>query len=475
MAERVDVVEKSVEDLEKEITCAICHDHYTEPKVLPCLHYYCKQCVHRLTLRTGLDKPFSCPECRKNTTLPQGNVDELPTAFFVNRMKSVHSKLEQAHSKVEAKCEMCSGDKAKGFCRQCALFVCEKCIESHHRMKVFAGHKIASLIELKEGAKEIIMEEPPLQVCKEHDEVMKIYCFDCNCLICRDCTIEDHSGHNHKFIKKSAPEMKKKLIKQLDPLKEVKMDLSRAVEEIKSTKCEIEARGESMANDINGSFDELQRIIENHRKELLKEAAFKVTEKLKHLSVQEKSVSTSCVVVQSVIEYTEQFVKHSSNDEIMCMHAEIKSRIEKEIKEHCKDRKNLKPVNIKVKVNCAKDLKQLLKTNAIITEGIDPKLTNENHKDMHKDKHDKVVHNKTAKLDEQQAYLDAVVMELTELHATNSGLVKEKAKLEQTVQQDTLIANACSQERSCPICNTKFPGRVPQQDFERHVHAHFPR
>ena len=38
MAECVDIVEKSVEDLEKEITCAICHDHYTEPKVLPCPH-----------------------------------------------------------------------------------------------------------------------------------------------------------------------------------------------------------------------------------------------------------------------------------------------------------------------------------------------------------------------------------------------------------------------------------------------------
>ena len=112
MAECVD---ESVEDLEKEITCAICHNHYTKPKVLPCLHYYCKQCIHRLTLRTGLNKPFSCPECRKDTTLPQGDVDKLPTAFFVNRMKSVHSKLERAHGKVEAKCEMCSGDKAEGF------------------------------------------------------------------------------------------------------------------------------------------------------------------------------------------------------------------------------------------------------------------------------------------------------------------------------------------------------------------------
>ena len=125
-----------------------------------------------------------------------------------------------------------------------------------------------------------------------------------------------------------------------------------------------------MANDINDSFDELQKIIENHRKELLKEAAMKVTEKLEHLSAQEKSVSTSYAVVQSVIEYTEQFIEHSSNDEIMCMHAEIKSHIEKEIKEHCKERKNLEQVekvDIGVEVNCANDLKQLLKTNAKIT------------------------------------------------------------------------------------------------------------
>ena len=101
-------------------------------------------------------------------------MDELPTAFFVNRMKSVHSKLERAHGKVEAKCEMCSGNKAEGFCQQCALFICEKCIESHQRMKVFARHKITSLNELKEGLKEIIIEESPFQVCKEHDEAASI-------------------------------------------------------------------------------------------------------------------------------------------------------------------------------------------------------------------------------------------------------------------------------------------------------------
>ena len=74
---------------------------------------------------------------------------------------------------------------------------------------VFAGHKVTSLDELKEGGAKMM--DPPLQMCKERDEPMKIYCFDCSCLICRDCTINvtininDHFGHNHKFIKKAAP------------------------------------------------------------------------------------------------------------------------------------------------------------------------------------------------------------------------------------------------------------------------------
>ena len=137
------MLEKGVKDLEEEITCAICHEHYTEPKVLPCCHYYCKRCLHQLTLREGVDKPFSCPECRKDTTLPEGGLDNLPTAFFVNRMKEVHSKLELAHGKVDAQCEMCSGEKAEAFCRQCAMFICADCAKSHLKMKAFHGHKVS--------------------------------------------------------------------------------------------------------------------------------------------------------------------------------------------------------------------------------------------------------------------------------------------------------------------------------------------
>ena len=200
----------------------------------------------------------------------------LKQLFFVNRMKEVHFKLGRVHGKVEAKCEMCSRTKAEDFCRQCAMFICEECKRQHSIMKVFVGHKITSLDELKEGgAKEIIIQEPPLQMCKEHDEPMKTYCFDCNCLICRDCTINitDHFGHNHKFIKKAAPEMKKNL------LKEAKVSLSRVMKKVQSTQFEVRTQGDAVTNVIKSSFEHFCQIIKNFEQELLKEVERKVMHK----------------------------------------------------------------------------------------------------------------------------------------------------------------------------------------------------
>ena len=82
MTEAPDPVEKGLEELEEEITCPVCQEHFREPKILPCLHYYCKECVRQLALRAGTNRPFACPECRRGTVLPQNDPDQLPTAFF---------------------------------------------------------------------------------------------------------------------------------------------------------------------------------------------------------------------------------------------------------------------------------------------------------------------------------------------------------------------------------------------------------
>ena len=127
MASEGDQCPNEVQELEKEITCPVCHDHFQDPKILPCCHYYCKQCIHALAHRAGANQPFPCPECRSVTFLPQNDPDQLPTAFFVNRMKELYAKMEKARGEVEAYCELCSsGAKATAYCRQCAAFICDE-------------------------------------------------------------------------------------------------------------------------------------------------------------------------------------------------------------------------------------------------------------------------------------------------------------------------------------------------------------
>ena len=382
MAEGIVVEGKTVEELEREITCGICQEHYTEPKVLPCLHYYCKKCVLRLALRTGTGtgKPFSCPECCCEATLPEGGVDELKTAFFVNRLKTTVSTMERAHGKVEVKCELCSdsGGKAEAFCRQCAMFICKDCIEHHKRLKPFLTHEVALLEDLKQGrAKPIVVKEDPVSVkCPDHDEPLVIYCFDCDMLICRDCTLRDHRDHNFEFSKKAAATTKSNLLEKLEPLKTQSSSLSHAVEEVRTTKQELEAQRYTVANTIKTSFKELRDILDNCERELLGEADRLIQEKMDRLSVQEKTLSLASAEVQSVVDYTEQCVRHCTNNEVMSTHAEIRIRIEREIEEHCKSGRSLEPVeevDIGVEVRCDEALQQLCQIQAnIIQLPIDP-------------------------------------------------------------------------------------------------------
>ena len=374
MGESVNVLEQ----LEKEITCSICRDHYVDPKVLPCCHYYCKKCISAITSRKDKGKLLSCPECRTEIKLPHGGVDKLQTAFFVNRIKDVLSKMEHAYGKVDARCEMCSGGKVEAFCRQCTQFICSECVNQHKRMKkLFSGHEISSLEDLKQvGHEDIICQESPVQSCQVHQEFMRIYCFDCNSLICRDCTVIDHKGHKFDFVRKAAPEMKTHLIKKLKPLKEVEKNISQVMLDIETTKDALKTQGKSIASMIESAFKVSFETLMKRKAELLQEAEVKVAAKLENLSSQEKTLTTTRVVIQSVLDYTKQCIEHSIDDEIMCIHAEIESRIDKEFKGFYNEGNGMEPVeevDVEVDMSFVEEIKELVQTKALINHTpIDP-------------------------------------------------------------------------------------------------------
>ena len=362
--------QKGVEELEQEVTCPVCQDHFQEPKILPCLHYYCKGCIQALAKRAGgPNQPFSCPECRTLTLLPQGDPDQLQTAFFVNRMKEVHAKLEKVQGNVEAKCEMCSGGVATAFCRHCMDFICAECVKSHQRLKVFAGHEISTLDELKEGGARNIVKPPPPPMCKVHEEQAKIYCYDCKSLICRDCIVKDHKDHEYEFVKKVVPETKKTLREHLTPLNELQMGVQNAIKNIKGVKAEIIGMDESMIASIKQSFQELRDILDKREKELLAETAATVEKKMNNLNMQQKKLEMNSGTIQSLVEFVERNIENATDEELMTIHTQMMTRISEEMEKQQQSNLELylvEEADREVTINCASELKKLCQQSAKI-------------------------------------------------------------------------------------------------------------
>ena len=379
MAVAPDPVEKGLEELEEgledEITCPVCQEHFRDPKILPCLHYYCKECVRQLALRAGTNRPFACPECRRGTVLPQNDPDQLPTAFFVNRMKELRTKMEKAQGKVEAICELCSGAKVEAFCRQCAEFICSDCVRSHKKMKTFAGHKVVTLQELKEGgAKKIPLKEAPPSMCKDHDEQLKIYCFDCNHLICRDCIIYDHAGHKSEFVKKSAPQYKKTLKESLAPLAKIQTNLSAATREVEKVERKVSEQHKAVTGTIEQSFKQLHEILHKREKQLLDRASELKQQKLDNLGAQKKGFALATSEIQGLVEFVERSVENATDEEFMSLQQHIQEQIQEQCAKH--EHINLIPAevaNVGVRVACAEGISDLCQKNAeVIVLRVDP-------------------------------------------------------------------------------------------------------
>ena len=74
------------EDVDKELTCAICLSRYETPKVLPCLHTYCKGCLGDLLGKSREADRVTCPQCKEEHQLPEDGVDGFRTYFTINNL-----------------------------------------------------------------------------------------------------------------------------------------------------------------------------------------------------------------------------------------------------------------------------------------------------------------------------------------------------------------------------------------------------
>ena len=214
-------------------------------------------------------------------------------------------------------------------------FICAECVKQHGNFRMFSGHKVSMMEDLKKGgAKNIPLKEAPPPKCSDHDEPMKIFCFDCNRLICRDCTVIDHNWHNFNFLKKCAPESRKTLRDSLAPLRKVQADIARAEKKLNATEAQVDTQKNEVCKSLEQSFDQLKALLDQRKAELVKKAIALAQEEKDALAAQRKGLQVSQAEIQSLVEFVERSVENTSDQDLMGIRTQLQTKVEEEEKHH---------------------------------------------------------------------------------------------------------------------------------------------
>src|SRR6218665_1665470 len=83
-----DLGEKAAQQLREITECPICMSAFKDPRMLPCIHSFCFECLKR-TAEAAEKKPgdrMPCPVCRKNFFIPADGVNGLQKNFFMENL-----------------------------------------------------------------------------------------------------------------------------------------------------------------------------------------------------------------------------------------------------------------------------------------------------------------------------------------------------------------------------------------------------
>ena len=246
--------------LEEQLKCPVCLDLYTDPKILPCHHSLCQECLEGLPQERearGDTYYLSCPTCRQRTEVPREGVGAFPVAFHLNNLKEITQSLKNKAS------------------------------------------------------------DPQQVTCNDHGKPLEVFCETCKAVICFHCTYRTHKDHEHALVSDCYPKHYQILHNSLKPVKGKKEALKKVLSDLAEREGEIRERGEGVLEEINGMVEEMIGILRQSERKLTEQVKRVTDAKLEMLLGQTKSVQTSLSLLEDVEDYVEQSLKTDTHQQVL--------------------------------------------------------------------------------------------------------------------------------------------------------------
>ncbi|XP_031716576.1 tripartite motif-containing protein 59 [Anarrhichthys ocellatus] len=121
-----------MDNLEEDLTCSVCYSLFSDPRVLPCSHTFCKNCLDNLlrlstnySIWRPLRLPLKCPNCRSVVELPPMGVDSLPTNVS---LRAIIEKYQSDSAPQHPSCQEHHRQPLNMYCIQDRQLICGLCL-----------------------------------------------------------------------------------------------------------------------------------------------------------------------------------------------------------------------------------------------------------------------------------------------------------------------------------------------------------
>ena len=326
---------EAIKKVEEQITCSICHDHFTNPKLVHCGHSFCLQCLQCVPIELVNGSHYlPCPTCRVSCPVPDKGVASLPPSFVINNLIEVYGLMKKVSDHQHASCDICDDNNADRYCKQCAKFLCPQCLHHHNNWKPNVSHQIISLDEVASSVYLLPQAKPgPTMICTDHNEPLKVFCNTCQQLICRDCTVKKHKDHDYNLVTKTYKQHKDGIVQSsLRPLNQEYDRLQEARLILVTRKNKISQQCETAIEEIDHTITQIKNHLDETGRKLKEDARLALKHKDSVLDEQIKEIDAAIDQVLEYRDHVDQCVKVGTLQQLLLTKPQITSHSQNVIK-----------------------------------------------------------------------------------------------------------------------------------------------
>ena len=326
------VMESLLKNIKQQVTCSICLDTYTEPKIISCFHTFCCECLEKHARVSQKEGKFRCPECQAAIDLPEGNrFDRFPNSFFHSTLLSLLS-IRQSGDASSITCSQCRKTNLQMYyCFDCGRFMCLDCFNAHQLLSAtFEGHKGTPVKDFKVEDYEAVLKRQPFCSQEFHErEVTRFFRLECQVCICQICTVTDHQNHKVVLLERAALKEKDKIMCGAKLIRNKGSELYEVIKQFEETTSKLESNVATAKREVSRVVEEVIAEIREREREAIDSLEVTRVSILERINSPKQEVESLVKQMNQAATYAENLVQKSSSSDVM----QIKETLEQKFEE----------------------------------------------------------------------------------------------------------------------------------------------